>query len=340
MDAHNFLFSFLLSTLILYSSASGEKLTLQWSRKHTTQHDTNFPTTTPAIVTVPSSTPVTVTPTTPATITPPSAPVVSPPATTGAPPTTNNPVTITPPSAPLINPPATTGAPPTINNPVTNTPPAAPVTNTGQRWCVAKSGAPDKSIQAALDYACGIGAADCSTIQQGASCYNPNTLQNHASYAFNSYYQRNPLPTSCDFGGAAALTTSNPSSGSCVYAASATTATPVSTTPTAVSPPTTTAPPISVTPPTMASPVTVNPTPTPTTTTPSSTGASPTPTGLGIPPSILNSSNPGMGGATAGFGIGDGSPVANMTTAVSASSRFEPFGGCIVAVAAIVVLGI
>ena len=60
---------------------------------------------------------------------------------------------------------------------------------------------------------------------------------------------------------------------------------------------------------------------------------------LGIPPSILNSSNPGMGGATAGFGIGDGSPVANMTTAVSGSSGIEPFVGCIVAVAAIVVLG-
>ncbi|KAG6406319.1 hypothetical protein SASPL_133919 [Salvia splendens] len=296
--------------------------TIRWSRKHTTEHDATFPTTTPVTVT--------------STITPPAAPVinpvVSPPSITGAPP-----ITITPPAAPVTNTPAV----------------AAPPTATGAlRWCVAKSGAPEKSIQAALDYACGIGGADCSTIQQGASCYNPNTLQNHASYAFNSYYQRNPLPTSCDFGGAAALTTSNPSSGSCVYAASATTVTPVSTPPAtvspptttappiSVSPPTTTAPPISVTPPTIASPVTVNPNPTPTTTTPPlSTGASPTPTGLGIPPSILNSSNPGMGGATAGFGIGDGSPVANMSTAVSGSSGIEPFVGCIVAVAAIVVLG-
>lgn len=132
------------------------------------------PATTPAIVTVPSATPVTVTPT---------------PAST--------PVTVSP-AVP-------------VTNPVTTPAVVPPIATAGQSWCVAKSGAPEKSVQAALDYACGIGGADCSAIQQGASCYNPITLQNHASYAFNTYYQRNPVPTSCDFGGAAVITNTNPS---------------------------------------------------------------------------------------------------------------------------------
>lgn len=143
----------------------------------TTTQVTN-PATTPAIVTVPSATPVTVTPT---------------PAST--------PVTVSP-AAPTTTP---------VTNPVTTPAVAPPAATAGQSWCVAKSGAPEKSVQAALDYACGIGGADCSAIQQGASCYNPITLQNHASYAFNTYYQRNPVPTSCDFGGAAVITHTNPS---------------------------------------------------------------------------------------------------------------------------------
>nr|GFC70716.1 plasmodesmata callose binding protein 3-like [Tanacetum cinerariifolium] len=50
-----------------------------------------------------------------------------------------------------------------------------------------------------------------------ASCYNPNTVRDHASYAFNAYYQKNPAPTSCTFGGAAQLTNTDPSSGSCHF---------------------------------------------------------------------------------------------------------------------------
>ena len=186
-----------------------------------TQHDTiyppttTFPTTpvtippdnnpTPTIVTVPStnpaSTPLTVPSTNPAPIT---NPVTTPGAVPGTQ-TITNPVTTYP--AP------STGVP--VTTPVTN--PVAPPAMTGspavpgQSWCVVRSGSPEASLQSGLDYACGIGGADCSVIQQGASCYNPNTMESHASYAFNSYYQKNPVQTSCDFGGTAIITNMNPS---------------------------------------------------------------------------------------------------------------------------------
>ena len=45
----------------------------------------------------------------------------------------------------------------------------------------------NKPVPATLAYACREGAADCQQIQPGAPYYNPNTLESHASYAFNSY---------------------------------------------------------------------------------------------------------------------------------------------------------
>ncbi|VAH61946.1 unnamed protein product [Triticum turgidum subsp. durum] len=85
-------------------------------------------------------------------------------------------------------------------------------------WAAAS--ASTSALQVALDYACGYSGVDCSAIQTGGSCFNPDTIHDHASYAFNSYYQKNPLPTSCDFGGTATITTTDPSSGSCQYPAS------------------------------------------------------------------------------------------------------------------------
>uniref|UniRef100_A0A803M1J9 X8 domain-containing protein n=1 Tax=Chenopodium quinoa TaxID=63459 RepID=A0A803M1J9_CHEQI len=77
-------------------------------------------------------------------------------------------------------------------------------------WCIANEHASDAELQSALDYACGAGA-DCTKIQEYQPCYFPNTVKDHASYAFNSYFQKNNyLPHSCDFGSAAVLTTLDP----------------------------------------------------------------------------------------------------------------------------------
>jgi hypothetical protein len=89
--------------------------------------------------------------------------------------------------------------------------PGAPTVAGQAAWCVAKSGLMDTALQDGIDYACGVGGADCSAIQPMGACYNPNTLQAHASYAFNSYFQRNPSAASCDFGGAGMLVNVNPS---------------------------------------------------------------------------------------------------------------------------------
>ena len=106
----------------------------------------------------------------------------------------------------------------TPTTPDTNTNPTTPTTtptanpgSSGGQWCIAKQGAADTALQVALDYACGYGGADCSAIQPGASCYEPNTVRDHASYAFNDYYQKNPIPSSCDFGGTATVSSKDPS---------------------------------------------------------------------------------------------------------------------------------
>lgn len=306
------------------------------------------PSDTPTIIAVPSTNPVTISPTNPAAMpvtVPSTTPVVplAPTTPTITPAPVFNPATTptTVPGAPPVTsypPPVTSYPPPLGNVPVVN-PQQPPPSNTnapsiqGQSWCVAKTGAPQASLQSALDYACGNGA-DCSQIQQGASCYSPVTLQNHASFAFNSYYQKKPAPTSCDFGGAAMLVSSNPSSGSCIYPSSSSSSSSTSTSPMISSPtPPTQSTSTSIPPPSLTTPSPSIPTIAPPTmsTAPSSIPTAP-PTssgtfGYGTPPSVLNSSNPASG-TMPDFGS-DSPPIVN-TTSASHPRALKPFTSCIV----------
>nr|ACF88240.1 unknown [Zea mays] len=95
-------------------------------------------------------------------------------------------------------------------------PPSGVKVTTGEAWCVANAMAGEHRLQAALDYACGPGGADCKAIQPGAACFEPNTMVAHASYAFNDYYQRKGRSIgTCDFAGAACVVNQAPKMGKC-----------------------------------------------------------------------------------------------------------------------------
>ncbi|GMY24847.1 glucan endo-1,3-beta-glucosidase 2 [Fagus crenata] len=87
-----------------------------------------------------------------------------------------------------------------------------------QTYCTAKNGADPKMLQAALDWACGPGKVDCAALLQGQACYEPDNVFSHATYAFDTYYlQMGKAPGSCDFNGVAAISTTDPSHGSCIF---------------------------------------------------------------------------------------------------------------------------
>lgn len=122
--------------------------------------------------------------------------------------------------------PATTPATPTNpvtpatpTNPATPTTPTTPVAPAPKQggWCLPKPGVSDAQLQANLDYACGQGI-DCSFIQPGGACFEPNTVASHAAFAMNLLYQtagRNPW--NCNFSQTATVTSSNPSYNGCNY---------------------------------------------------------------------------------------------------------------------------
>ncbi|XP_043702640.1 integumentary mucin A.1-like isoform X2 [Telopea speciosissima] len=258
---------FLLLGIFFCAGSSVTETTLVGATRHTLELDheelpsstsnTKRDVITPlATVPVVYPTPITTPPTTTSPVvnpdTPPEAPTIPSPSTTtptiGSPstttPTIGTPSTTTPtigtPSitTPTIGTPSittpTTGTPstttPITGTPSTTTPTTGTPASSSGSWCVASQSAAQTALQVALDYACGYGGADCSAIQQGGACFNPDTVRDHASYAFNSYYQKNPVPNSCNFGGTAVITNIDPSNGSCSFTSTSTSATILNTT--------------------------------------------------------------------------------------------------------------
>ncbi|PIN17619.1 Glucan endo-1,3-beta-D-glucosidase [Handroanthus impetiginosus] len=71
-------------------------------------------------------------------------------------------------------------------------------------WCVANTGAPLDQLQAFLDYGCHV--YECSPIQTGGSCFEPNVLYGHASWILDKFYRE---VKSCQKG-LGFITTTNP----------------------------------------------------------------------------------------------------------------------------------
>ncbi|PIA39123.1 hypothetical protein AQUCO_02700361v1 [Aquilegia coerulea] len=84
-------------------------------------------------------------------------------------------------------------------------------------WCVPKLGASEVLLQANIDFVCSHGI-DCTPIQDGGPCYEPNTIMSHSAFAMNAYYQtegRNDF--NCDFANTGMVITSDPSYDTCKY---------------------------------------------------------------------------------------------------------------------------
>uniref|UniRef100_A0A0A9DSR5 glucan endo-1,3-beta-D-glucosidase n=1 Tax=Arundo donax TaxID=35708 RepID=A0A0A9DSR5_ARUDO len=104
-----------------------------------------------------------------------------------------------------------------VSTKVTPAPGPGPAAVT-RRWCVPKPAADEMVLQENIDFACGEEGIDCSAIRPGGICYEPDSVQGHAAYAMNLYFQSNGQHAfDCDFGQTGVVTTADPSYGGCKF---------------------------------------------------------------------------------------------------------------------------
>lgn len=88
----------------------------------------------------------------------------------------------------------------------------------GKVWCVVAEGANKTALAGAVSYACGQGNGTCDPIKAGGKCYNPNSLVDHANYAFSAYWaQFKKAGGTCYFDLLAVQTTKDPSKSSQLF---------------------------------------------------------------------------------------------------------------------------
>ncbi|KAF8107257.1 hypothetical protein N665_0124s0051 [Sinapis alba] len=83
-------------------------------------------------------------------------------------------------------------------------------------WCVANPYVSFSRVHLERRWACANGA-NCSAIETGGHCHDLYYGRRGASFAFNDYYQKNPIPNNCVFNGAAILNIQDPSSPTCKF---------------------------------------------------------------------------------------------------------------------------
>ncbi|KAH7422003.1 hypothetical protein KP509_13G085600 [Ceratopteris richardii] len=111
-----------------------------------------------------------------------------------------------------------TGKEPDASYPPLPPAPIEPAPGSQRFWCVANSSASISDLEGGIQYACAQAENLCAPLQEGQPCFEPNTTLSHASFAFNAYYVKfKAVGGSCAFGGAAVLTTEDPSYASCKY---------------------------------------------------------------------------------------------------------------------------